>query len=206
MIEEIIAQNIIRRMAQKDLNITRLSELTGISFGTISSIINARNSIKLNTLDLIAEVLGCEVAELLDETSTMEVVVHEGGYEPTRAHESDAGYDLRSPVKVIIYPHSSAVIDTLVATKIPSGYVGFLKSKSGLNVKHNLLGEGVIDSGYTGTIRVKLYNHGEEKYIIEVGDKITQLVILPIITPKVKLVKQLEDTARGTGGFGSTGK
>lgn len=81
-----------------------------------------------------------------------------------------------------------------------------LKSKSGLNVKHDIVGEGVIDSGYTGSIRVKLYNHGSESYMIERGDKISQLVILPIITPELELADELEETERGANGFGSSGK
>lgn len=125
---------------------------------------------------------------------------------PTRAHEADAGLDLCSPDKVFIFGHESAVIDTGVHIAIPKGYVGMLKSKSGLNVKHNLLSEGVIDSGYTGSIRVKLYNHGDMPVKIEQGQKISQLVILPIVNPKLVFVEELESTERGNGGFGSTGK
>ena len=80
------------------------------------------------------------------------------------------------------------------------------ESKSGLNVRHGILGEGVIDAGYTGSIRVKLYNHGEEGYYIQRGDKITQLVILPVILTDLEQVDRLEDTERGCGGFGSTGR
>lgn len=83
--------------------------------------------------------------------------------------------------------------------------VGFLKSKSGLNVNHGITSEGVIDMGYTGSIKVKLYNHGEEDYTVSAGDKISQLVILPILTPTLELVDKLEETERGDNGFGSTG-
>ena len=72
-------------------------------------------------------------------------------------------------------------------------------------MKKNILGEGVIDEGYTGPIIAKLYNHGNEDVIIEPGMKIIQLVILPVLTPALELVDALEDTARGDGGFGSTG-
>jgi len=84
--------------------------------------------------------------------------------------------------------------------------VGFIKSKSGLNVNHDIVSEGVIDVGYTGSIRVKLYNHGGYDYKVNKGDKISQLVILPILTPDLELVDELESTERGEGGFGSTGK
>lgn len=136
----------------------------------------------------------------------MKVMLDEGAYMPTRAHSTDAGLDLYSPVDVMIMPQASAVIDTGVHVELPPGSVGFLKSKSGLNVKHGILGEGVIDAGYTGSIRVKLYNHSEEGYYIQRGDKITQLVILPVILPDLEQVDSLEDTERGCGGFGSTGR
>lgn len=136
----------------------------------------------------------------------MKIKLDPGAFMPERAHENDAGYDLRSPVTGRLYAGEAVVVDTGVHVEIPAGYVGMLKSKSGLNVKHDIVGEGVIDSGYTGSIRVKLYNHGAESYVIEQGDKISQLVILPIITPELELVAHLDETERGDNGFGSTGR
>ena len=136
----------------------------------------------------------------------MKIKLDHGAYMPERAHETDAGLDIRSPEAKIIFGHDSVVIDSGVYVEIPAGFVGFLKSKSGLNVKHGITSEGVIDSGYTGSIRVKLYNNSSEMYKIEKGDKITQLVILPILTPDLEHVDSLEDTERGDHGFGSTGK
>lgn len=136
----------------------------------------------------------------------MKVMIDEGAYMPERAHKEDAGLDIRTPVDVFISPRGSAVVDTGIHVQIPEGYVGMLKSKSGLNVKENLTGEGVIDCGYTGSIVVKLYNHGDEGRVIQRGDKITQLVILPILTPELEQVDSLEETERGDNGFGSTGK
>lgn len=136
----------------------------------------------------------------------MKIVLDEGAYVPTRAHELDAGYDLKTPHRFVLHHHDSAVIDTGVHVEIPKGYVGFLKSKSGLNVKHDIIGEGTIDAGYTGSIRVKLYNLGYMDYVFAKGDKIIQLVILPIYTPKLEVVNRLEKTERGEGGFGSTGR
>lgn len=130
-----------------------------------------------------------------------------GAYMPVRAHKDDAGLDLRSPWLVVIPPHSSKEIDTGVHVEIPSGYVGMLKSKSGLNVRHGILSEGVIDAGYTGSIVAKLYNHGDKPVRLEAGDKITQLVIMPVYIPdELEVVEELEDTERGEGGFGSTGR
>ena len=126
---------------------------------------------------------------------------------PTRAHADDAGLDLYSRENRVIYPHSSVTFDTGVHVEIPQWYVGMIKSKSGLNVKYGLTSEGVLDCGYTGSIRVKLYNHSSEAYTVAAGDKISQLVIMPIITPELELVEDFETkTARGENGFGSTGR
>ena len=134
------------------------------------------------------------------------VVLDWGAYMPVKAHEADAGYDIRTPIATVIEPHDSITIDTGVHIAIPEGYVGMLKSKSGLNVKHGITCDGTIDSGYTGSIRVKLYNDSDNEYRFNVGDKITQIVFIPI--PKVELVKveSLETTERGDGGFGSSGR
>lgn len=144
----------------------------------------------------------------------IKVKLDEGAYMPTRAHSTDAGLDIYSPIDFSVEDTSysllfgkkcSAIIDTGVHVEIPEGYVGMLKSKSGLNTKHGITSEGVIDSGYTGSIVVKLYNHGNKTVHFSKGQKISQLVILPIITPEPELVYDLEETERGAGGFGSTG-
>ena len=135
----------------------------------------------------------------------MKITLDPGALMPTRAHAADAGLDLYAPRDAHIPARGGAVVDTGVHVAIPEGYVGMLKSKSGLNVKKNILGEGVIDAGYTGPIVVKLYNQGDEDVTVGAGMKLIQLVILPILTPELELVDSLEDTARGDGGFGSTG-
>lgn len=135
----------------------------------------------------------------------MKVMLDPGAQMPTRAHETDAGLDLYSPIDAVVYHGDSVTIDTGVHVEIPAGYVGMIKSKSGLNVKYNITSEGVIDCGYTGSIVVKLYNHGNAAVPIAKKQKISQLVLLPIITPELELVDSLEDTERGNGGFGSTG-
>lgn len=140
------------------------------------------------------------------EEMKLKVVLDKGAKMPTRAHSTDAGLDIYSREDKYIHPHSSAVFHTGVHIEIPEGYAGFLKSKSGLNVKHGLTGEGVIDCQYTGEICVKLYNSSDNGYQIDKGQKISQLVILPIITPELEQVDSLEATERGNGGFGSTGK
>ena len=136
----------------------------------------------------------------------MKVVLDEGAFVPERAHGVDAGLDLRSPVDAFVPGYGSASIDTGVHVEIPFSCAGFLKSKSGLNVKYGLTSEGVIDTGYTGSIVVKLYNHSSKDYIVKRGDKISQLVIMCIGLPDGELVDSLEETERGDNGFGSTGK
>ena len=147
----------------------------------------------------------------------MKIMLDKGAILPTRAHETDAGLDLYTPVDVKVPGCSSdvwdefaevgsATIDTGVHMEIPKGYVGFVKSKSGLNVRYGLTAEGVIDCGYTGSIVVKLYNHTNNEYLFGAGEKIAQLVLLPIITPDLEQVDSLEDTDRGSNGFGSSGR
>lgn len=136
----------------------------------------------------------------------MKIVLDKDAYMPERAHQLDAGYDIRTPYDVIIPARGNAVIQTGVHVQIPAGYVGFLKSKSGLNVKYNLVGEGVIDAGYTGSIMVKLYNSSDVAIPLFRGDKIIQLVLLPIYTPEIEKVDSLDETERGDNGFGSTGR
>jgi dUTP pyrophosphatase len=130
---------------------------------------------------------------------------------PTRAHTWDAGLDLYAPegegVWTIPPCGGSITIDTGVHLAIPEGCVGFIKAKSGLNVKHGLTCTGVIDSHYTGSIAVKLYNHHPcLRYDVRPGDKISQLVILPCLLLDLDEVDRLEETDRGDGGFGSTGR
>lgn len=136
----------------------------------------------------------------------MKIKLNKGAFMPVRAHDTDAGADLRSPVDALVPAMGSCVIDTGVHIQLPHGYVGMLKSKSGLNVKHGITSEGVIDEGYTGPIKVKLYNHSDKPFNIGRYDKITQLVILPCEYVQFDLVDDLDDSERGDGGFGSTGK
>lgn len=145
----------------------------------------------------------------------MKIMLDNGAKMPTRAHEWDAGLDLYTPCDVTVHPSwgdcfyvtvGSVTIDTGVHVEIPEGYVGLIKSKSGLNVKYGLTAEGVIDAHYTGSIAVKLYNHRPYPHKFNAGDKIAQLVIVPCLLPDLELVDSLEETDRGDNGFGSTGR
>ena len=134
------------------------------------------------------------------------VQIDPGAYMPERAHELDAGLDLRSPIGTLIPGFGSATIDTGIHIQLPPGTVGMLKSKSGLNTKFGITSEGVIDEGYSGEIVVKLYNHSSNTFHIKRGDKISQLVILPVLYLSPVQVDKIEGGERGDNGFGSTGR
>lgn len=139
------------------------------------------------------------------EVGSMKVVVDVGAGIPTRAHKTDAGLDLYATEDRWIFPKCRKVFTTGVSCAIPKGYVGLLTAKSGL-MMDGLTSRGTIDCGYTGRIRVVLFNHSWKFVKIKKGQKISQLVLMPIITPGLEFVDSLEDTERGNGGFGSTGK
>lgn len=138
----------------------------------------------------------------------IKVALDEGAYMPKRAHDTDAGWDIMSPKRVVVPPHGSAVVNTGVHIEVPKDCAGFLKSKSGLNVKNDLTGEGVVDVGYSGCVVVKLYNNGGKMHVFERGDKLIQIVFVRINTDVMGLVSldAFEHGERGTDGFGSTGK
>lgn len=136
----------------------------------------------------------------------MKIKLDDGAIMPTRAYPTDAGLDLYAREDQIVPAKESAIFDTGVHIELPPFSVGMVKSKSGLNVKHGITSEGVIDVGYSGSIVVKLYNHSGYDYKVNKGDKISQLVILPILSPDLELVEELEEHGRGNNGFGSSGK
>lgn len=136
----------------------------------------------------------------------MKIKVDLGGFEPSRAHATDAGMDLRTPVAVTVPAHGSAVVDTKTHVELPQGCAGLIVSKSGLNVKHGITSAGLVDDGYTGTILVRLYNHSDEDYEFAAGDKVTQLVVMHVRYEPVEIVDSINGGERGDGGFGSTGR
>lgn len=123
---------------------------------------------------------------------------------PTRAYPDDAGLDLYSPIDCWVYSGGLRIIDLGAHLEIPTGYVGMLTSKSGL-MQLGITTRGTIDAGYRGSIKAVIYNDGKESYKVERGQKVTQLVIVPCITPEIEVVEELEETDRGDNGFGSTG-
>lgn len=132
-----------------------------------------------------------------------------GAYAPEKAHTADAGYDLRAvhDGKIIDCCNDGTAFDTGIHVAIPEGYVGYVQSKSGLNVKHGIIcPTGTIDAGYTGSIVVKLYNLSTEPYEVKAGDKIAQLIIQPLAECELVQADGLDETERGDNGFGSTGR
>lgn len=138
------------------------------------------------------------------EVSSMKAVVSPDSGIPTRAHKADAGLDLYANKDGWIFPKSRKVFDTGFHCAIPKGYVGLLTAKSGLML-NGLTSRGTIDSGFVGSIKAVMFNHSWKFVRIKKGQKISQLVLLPIITPELDIVDSLEETERGSGGFGSTG-
>lgn len=129
------------------------------------------------------------------------------GIKPTHAHEYDAGYDLYAPRDTYVLGQMRTTVDTGVCFEIPEGYFGAIRPKSGLLFKSDInVGEGTVDCGYTGSVRVRILNLGHSPYQFKRGEKIAQIVFVPCLTPILEEVEELEETERGNGGFGSTGK
>ncbi len=126
---------------------------------------------------------------------------------PKYAHEGDAGMDLYSRETMILKAGTRHLFKTGISMEIPEGYVGLFWDKSGLAFKNGItvLG-GVIDSGYRGEFGVILLNTGEDDYEIKKGDKIAQVLIQPVVNAELEVVEELDNTKRGDGGFGSTGR
>lgn len=136
--------------------------------------------------------------------------LREGAVLPTFGSEQAAGADLYAclDAPVTIAPGQTAFIPTGLAMMLPEGYVGLICARSGMACKMGLAPAnkvGVIDSDYRGEFLVALYNHGAESRTISHGDRIAQLVVVPVLHPFFEETDELSETLRGTGGFGSTG-
>ena len=127
---------------------------------------------------------------------------------PSYAREGDAGLDLFAAKALVIDPGKSALVPTGIAIELPSGTEAQVRPRSGLALKHGisvLNTPGTVDEGYRGEVGVILINHGANAFAVEPGMKIAQMVVSPRIQVAVVEVAELSDTARGSGGFGSTG-
>jgi dUTP pyrophosphatase len=126
---------------------------------------------------------------------------------PTRGSDRSVGYDLYSSVDAVVPCQSGNVlVGTGIAISIPDGLYGRVAPRSGLAVKHCInVGAGVIDPDYTGEVKVVLFNHGDKDFEVKKGDRIAQLILERCETPMIKEIGLLEETLRGSDGFGSTG-
>jgi dUTP pyrophosphatase len=126
---------------------------------------------------------------------------------PTRGSDRSVGYDLYSVVDTVVPCQAgNALVATGLAITLPPGCYGRVAPRSGLAVKHCInVGAGVIDPDYTGEVKVVLFNHGDKDFEVKKGDRIAQLVLERCETPSIEEINIVEDTERGSGGFGSTG-
>lgn len=140
--------------------------------------------------------------------------LHPNAKIPTRGNPTDAGLDLYSVENGVVPPRGKVIVPTGIAIKmeIPVKYTGFalcmqIMSRSGLSAKHSIeKGAGLIDQDYRGEIKIILFNHSDQEYEYKIGDRIAQAMITPVLIPEIIEVDELDETNRGVGGFGSTGK
>lgn len=135
--------------------------------------------------------------------------IHPDAVLPAYAHPSDAGMDVRSVEELVIPAGKRALVHTGLIVLLPPLYEAQVRPRSGLALKFGvtvLNTPGTIDSGYRGEIGVILANFGDADFIVKKGDKIAQLVIAPVTQPEVCEVSEIDETDRGAGGFGSTGR
>jgi len=142
-----------------------------------------------------------------DAPLPLPALVGEGGSLPEYSSTGAAGADLRASEAVTIAPGARAAVPTAVRLQIPPGHVGLVWPRSGLAVRHGIdTLAGVIDSDYRGEVRVVLVNHGDEPFRVERGDRIAQLLVQRVERAAFTAVPSIDDTDRGGGGFGSTGR
>ena len=147
----------------------------------------------------------------MDKYSVRIKKLDENAIIPTYGSEFAAGADLYACTgeTVTINPHETKLIHTGIAMEIPTGYAGLIYARSGIASKRGLAPAnkvGVVDSDYRGELMVALHNHSNSPQTVETHERVAQLVLVPYITAAFEEVDELEDTARGAGGFGSTGK
>lgn len=136
----------------------------------------------------------------------MKIRMEPGAFPPIRMHPTDAGLDIRAMHDGIVRAGQSAIFRTGIHVEQPRNTAGLCVSKSGLMMHHDITSDGLIDEGYDGEVMVKLFNHGDEDYQVHAGDKITQLMVIPVLYEPVEIVNSIKAGARGSRGFGSTGR
>jgi len=129
-----------------------------------------------------------------------------GPFVPSYAHSGDAGADLKASEGCTVPARGKCLVSTGLSIALPDGHVGLIWPRSGLDVKHSIdCGAGVIDAKYRGEVKILLFNHSDDDFNIEPGDRIAQLLIQKVESVNFMPVDNLEETARNQAGFGSTG-
>jgi dUTP pyrophosphatase len=143
-------------------------------------------------------------------TDTLDItLLHPDAVAPARTRPGDAGYDLRATERVSIPQDGRRLVGTGVAIALPEGVAGLVTPRSGLAIDHGITllnAPGLIDPNYRGEIKVILHNSGEGRYMVEIGDRIAQLLLVPYWAPDLQVVDTLDATGRGADGFGSSGR
>ena len=142
----------------------------------------------------------------VEQPMTIKTMLDDGAFLPERAHGTDAGEDIRTPYGFAIPAGGTVIVKTGIHVQLPPRSVGMVKSKSGLHIRDGITTEGVIDEGYSGEIVVKLHNRNIEPRAFKRGDKIAQLVVMPVLYPTYVESDSIEAGERGDNGFGSTGR
>lgn len=139
---------------------------------------------------------------------SVDISIADGAEVPKYTRPEDAAVDLRSTVSAILEPGTRALVPTGIRLAIPSGFAGFVLPRSGLAINHGLTtlnAPGLIDENYRGEVKVVLHNSSSEAFSINRGDRIAQLLILPVPRIAFREVPELDSTDRGSSGFGSSG-
>lgn len=153
-------------------------------------------------------VLNEDIITFNEPRQVLEIKLDEGATPPKKKYKGDAGADICANETVTIMPNSVVAVKTGNYFLLPFGFEAQIRSRSGLALNNKVFvlnSPGTIDQGYTGEIKVILYNIGEEPFVVNKGDRIAQVVLAPIVEMPIEIVDSLEKTDRGDSGFGSTG-
>ena len=140
------------------------------------------------------------------DSPTRKVCKITGPFVPAYSHSGDAGADLKASAKAVVPSRGKCLVSTGLRLALPEGHVGLIWPRSGLAVRHSIdCGAGVIDAQYRGEVKVLLFNHSDEDFSIQAGDRIAQLLVQKVESINFLPVDELDDTSRNNNGFGSTG-
>jgi dUTP pyrophosphatase len=147
------------------------------------------------------------VMPIVDELEVK--LLHPGAAVPARSRSGDAGYDLRAVEPFVLRPGERCLVPTGLAVALPPGVAGLVLPRSGLAAQFGVTcanSPGLVDPNYRGELRVVLVNLGREIYRGHAGDRIAQLLLVPFLTPELRVVDELPESERGEAGFGSSGR